>query len=124
MVSTPIPPAAETHGDFPPVVLAVVVAMEAELDSIWPGWRTCVPFHRVDYASKARIKWLLKRRSLLLTRVEGHPCPRDWEVLVVRDGKDSSKCYAHPVAPPVDTLPAVTREPPAVLLLQSTERTP
>lgn len=121
MVSTPIPPAAEANPDFPPHVLVTVGRLEAELDATWPGWRTCVPFHRTDYATKARIKWLLKRRSLLLTRVDGVPCPRDWDVLVVRDNKDPSKCYAHPVQPVLEALPAVTREPPAVITIQSTD---
>ena len=121
MASTKIPPVAETHADFPAHVVAMVARMEAELDLMWPGWRTCVPFHRTDYAIKARIKWLLKRRSLLLTRVDGLPSPRDWDVLVVRDGQDPTKCYAHPVQPVVAQLEAVTREPPPVVTLQSTD---
>ena len=121
MASTTIPPVTESHADFPPHVLARVVQLDAELDATWPGWRTCVPFHRVDYALKARIKWLLKRRSLLLTRVDGSPSPRDWDVLVVRDGRDPTRCYAHPVQPVLDGFPAVTREPPSLLTIQPTD---
>lgn len=99
---------------FPPYIVARIRAIEAELDLTWPGWRERLPFHRVEYNVKARIKWLLKRRVLLSTREGGVPCPRDWEVIVVRDGTDPKKCYAHPVVP--SEAPAEdARVPPAVV---------
>jgi hypothetical protein len=65
---------------------------ESELDTIWPGWRRHEPFGALPYDHRARIKWLLKRHELVAAG-------RDWPVLIVRDGKNPTKCYAHPIPP-------------------------
>ena len=96
---------------FPLDIIPRIVALEVELDEIHPGWRTFLRFDIVEYNRKARIKWLLKRHELLTHREQGIPAPRDWDVLIVRDTRRKDQCYAHPVLPPVDSSPAVTREP-------------
>lgn len=101
---------------FPAHIVAKVVAIDAELDQIHPGWKDRVPFDKAEYDTLARIKWLLKRRSLLTTTDGGHPAPRDWDVLIVRDTKNRRKCYAHPVIPR-DIAPEVTREPPSPIVV-------
>lgn len=85
-----------------------VVALEAELDIIWPGWRHRERFDGCAYDLKARIKWCLKRLSLL---AEG----LDYDVLIVRDSRNSQQCYAHPVLPATEKYEQVTREPPSPL---------
>lgn len=107
-MSSPLPDRA----GFPAWILVKVDAIEAELDQIHVGWKGGVPFDRAPYDLKARIKWLLKRHSLLMhTDEHGHPAPLDWDVLIARDLKNPSKCYAHPVMPALVTVEAVTREP-------------
>lgn len=101
--------------DFPPDIRAKIAAIDAELDTIHPGWRQKQRFDQAAYDLKARIKWLLKRRSLLGSRDRGLPAPRDWAVLIVPDGKRKGQCYAHPVTP-VEGPREVTREPPPVHL--------
>lgn len=105
--------------DLPPRVAALVAEYETEMDEIHPGWRTRQPFHMLDYPRLARMKWLIKRRSLLLFREavgrapDGSPItvprPRDWEVLIAPDVRDPRKCYAHPVEPRVTR--EITRSP-------------
>lgn len=85
--------------DFPPKARAELASIEAELDEIWPGWRKKLRFDKVDYGLKFKIKGLLKKHQLLSRRECGVPAPRYWDVLVVRDGKDKSRCYAHPILP-------------------------
>lgn len=104
--------------DLAPAVASTVADYEAEMDVIHPGWRVRAPFHMLPYDRLARMKWLMKRRSLLLHRERtvdrfGKPttrsAPRDWEVLIVPDARDKRKCYAHPVIPA--EVREVTREP-------------
>ena len=69
--------------------------IEEMLDETWPGWREYAPFTDVHPDHARRVKWLLKRRVLLL---QG----RDWGVLLVNTVKQQSKAHAHPVSPPED----------------------
>lgn len=92
-----------------PDIALKIAAIEAEMDVIWPGWRQKQPFGECAYDLKARIKWCLKRLSLL---AEGN----DWAVLIVRDARNSQQCYAHPVLPATRQYEQVTREPPSPLL--------
>lgn len=100
--------------DRPPHIQAKIAEVETELDAIWPGWRTKQPFDKVTYDLKARIKWLLKRMSLLTHLENGQVAPLDWDVMIVKDPKNPNKCYAHPVVPP-KTDEEVTRNPPSPL---------
>jgi hypothetical protein len=93
-----------------PVILEKIQKLEAEMDQIWPGWRQKQPFGETPYDLKARIKWCLKRLSLL---AEGN----DWDVLIVRDARNSQQCYAHPVLPATERFETVTKEPPSPLAL-------
>ena len=93
-----------------PVILEKIQKLEAEMDQIWPGWRQKQPFGECHYDLKARIKWCLKRLSLLS---EGN----DWDVLIVRDARNSQQCYAHPVLPATERFETVTKEPPSPLAL-------
>lgn len=87
---------------YPQAIVDKILILEAELDEIRPGWRTHQRFDTVAYDLKARIKWCLKRHSLLTS---GGPFGiRDWDVIVVRDGKSKTQCYAHPLEP-VSTTP-------------------
>jgi|DEB0MinimDraft_4_1074332.scaffolds.fasta_scaffold00811_4 hypothetical protein len=82
--------------------------IDAELDEIWPGWRNKKPFVSVEIDVKMRLKWLLKRRSLLL---QG----RDWEVRVTRSVKDPDQCFATPIMPKAVVEPGgSTTSPPGV----------
>lgn len=86
-----------------------VAALDTELDSVWPGWRAKQPFGRVEIDRKARIKWLLKRRQLLVA------C-RDWKVLIRYDPRNPLQCYAHSVPPAADTLMLPnSQHPPAMV---------
>jgi hypothetical protein len=91
-----------------PAILEKIAAIEAEMDVIWPGWRQKQPFGECAYDLKARIKWCLKRLSLL---EDGN----DYDVLIVRDARNSQQCYAHPVLPATARYEQVTREPPSPL---------
>lgn len=91
-----------------PAILEKIAAIEAEMDVIWPGWRQKQPFGECTYDLKARIKWCLKRLSLL---ADGN----DYDVLIVRDARNSQQCYAHPVLPATRQYEQVTREPPSPL---------
>jgi hypothetical protein len=91
-----------------PAILEKIAAIEAEMDIIWPGWRQKQPFGETAYDLKARIKWCLKRLSLL---ADGN----DYDVLIVRDARNSQQCYAHPVLPATHRYEQVTREPPSPL---------
>ena len=93
-----------------PVILEKIQKLEAEMDQIWPGWRQKQPFGETPYDLKARIKWCLKRLALL---AEGN----DWDVLIVRDARNSQQCYAHPVLPATERVETVTKEPPSPLAL-------
>ena len=93
-----------------PAILKKITELEAEMDQIWPGWRQKQPFGETPYDLKARIKWCLKRLSLL---AEGN----DWDVLIVRDARNSQQCYAHPVLPATERFETVTKEPPSPLRL-------
>jgi len=101
-----------------PAILEKITAIERELDQIWPGWRQKQPFGECHYDLKARIKWCLKRLSLL---EDGN----DYDVLIVRDARNSQQCYAHPVLPATHRYEQVTREPPSPLgVLPSTVADP
>lgn len=91
-----------------PDIATKIAAIERELDVIHVGWRDKARFDHVTYDTKARIKWCLKRLSLLC---EGN----DYDVLIVRDARNSQQCYAHPVLPATARYEAVTREPPSPL---------
>jgi hypothetical protein len=93
-----------------PVILEKIQKLETEMDQIWPGWRQKQPFGDTNYDLKARIKWCLKRLALL---AEGN----DWDVLIVRDARNSQQCYAHPVLPATERFETVTKEPPSPLAL-------
>jgi len=85
-----------------------IAAIERELDVLHPGWRAKERFDNTVYDTKARIKWCLKRLSLL---EDGN----DYDVLIVRDARNSQQCYAHPVLPATHRYEAITREPPSPL---------
>ena len=106
---------SEDFAGFPAGIIEKVVLIDAELDELWPGWRAKRPFNMAPYETKARLKWLHKRRSLLMHTEAGEPCPLDWDVIVLRDGRDPNKCYAHPVLPVVTAAAEGTREPPSPL---------
>ena len=95
------------HAHSPDLALKIA-AIERELDVIHVGWRDKARFDHTAYDTKARIKWCLKRLSLLC---EGN----DYDVLIVRDARNSQQCYAHPVLPATHRYEAVTREPPSPL---------
>lgn len=100
---------------FPPYVVEKIVDLEHELDQIHPGWRTRQRFDQVAYESKARIKWCLKRLSLLTHTSGGLPDPLDWDVIIVQDKRNQKQCYAHPVIPAITQGGDVTRDPPSPL---------
>lgn len=114
------PPPADT----PPEVAKLVLAYEDELDRLHAGWRRYEPFAHLDYDSLARVKWLLKRRQLLLHREwipgrNGMPAvsraaPRDWKVRIIPSPKSPRMCFAHPVIPEAFRR-AVTDDPPSPL---------
>lgn len=95
----PVPPArallarpGRRHPGTP--YLETLEAVEESLDQTWPDWRYYAPFGGVEVDHAKRIKWLLKRRDLLL---QG----RDWGVLLVSSVKDGgARWYAHPIIPP------------------------
>ena len=91
-----------------PIILEKIAAIERELDVLHPGWRAKERFDATSYDVKARIKWCLKRLSLL---EDGN----DYDVMIVRDARNSQQCYAHPVLPATHRYEAVTREPPSPL---------
>lgn len=95
-------PETSPWADFPPKARTEILSIETELDEIWPGWRQKLRFDKVNYDLKFKIKGLLKKHQLLTRREQGVPAPRYWDVLVVRDGKDKTKCYAHPIMPKND----------------------
>lgn len=101
--------------DRPEHIQSKIKDVETELDAIWPGWRDRKPFDKVEYDLKARIKWLLKRHSLLTHTENGQPAPLDWDVMIARDLRDPKKCYAHPVIPARAEVAEVTRNPPSPL---------
>lgn len=109
--SDPIP------DDLPTATRLVVLGYDAELDELHPGWRHREPFPHLDYAPLARVKWLLKRRELLLFRKDGRPAPRDWTVKVIPDPRNPRRCFVVPEDPstvaPVERV--ITTEPARVL---------
>ena len=83
-----------------PIHPDTVAAYEAELDQLFPptrpkgGWRKGEPFIAEPLPTLRRLKWLLKRRDLLLSG-------RDWEVeLVTPDKRNPRKVFAVPQEPP------------------------
>jgi hypothetical protein len=109
---------AEPPPDTPPAVAALVLAYEAELDQVHPGWREYEPFGHLDYDALARVKWLLKRRQLLLHR-EAAPggktraSPRDWKVQIIPSPNNPRMCFAHPIIPQA-VRRSITTDPPPV----------
>jgi hypothetical protein len=89
-----------------PDIALKIAAIEAEMDIIHSGWRDKARFDHCAYDLKARIKWCLKRLSLL---ADGN----DYDVMIVRDARNSQQCYAHPVLPATARYEQVTREPPS-----------
>lgn len=76
---------------LPAPFAAQVAEYARELDELHPGWRDRKPFgHLTDDALK-RVKYLLKRISLLR---QG----RDWPVMVTASG-DGRRFFAHPLMP-------------------------
>lgn len=98
---------------FPAYIVEKIIDIEYELDQLHPGWRVKDRFDQLQYDTKARVKWLLKRLSLLTHTDGGRPDPLDWDVLIVKDKKNPKQCYAHPVIPVVDSGAETTREPPS-----------
>jgi hypothetical protein len=97
---------------LPPSYRAAIVEYETELDVIHPGWRSperekC-RFDHFDYDRKARVKWLLKRRSLLMRGM-------DWPVVIAPDGRNKRQCYAHAVPPAGGQPREATTSPPSPL---------
>lgn len=98
---------------LPPAFRDEIAKYEVELSALHPAWQSTVRaecrFDHFDYERKARVKWLLKRRSLLLRGL-------DWTVIIAPDGKDRTKCYAHAIMP---TAPRreVTTDPPSPLAM-------
>ena len=107
----------------PAHIVTLIAEVEQELDLTWPGWRAKQPFGGLPYDHLARVKWLLKRHSLLTYEERGIPCPRDWKVIVVRDAKNPSKCYAHPVVPE-NPVAGVAGEPARLVEIPSAEPAP
>lgn len=97
---------------LPPFYADKLRVIEAELDVTWPLWRQKKPFDHLQYDHKARVKWLLKRQSLLSNTTNGMANPLDWDVLIVPDRRNPHKCYAHPVMPSAKSR-ETTREPPS-----------
>lgn len=98
------------YSDFPAKARTLIKDIENELDIIWAGWRQKQRFDSVEYDLKARIKWLLKKHSLLTQREGPTPCPKYWDVIIVQDSKNKSLCYAHPVIPAISEQ-VTTRNP-------------
>ena len=96
--SEPVDHAPDLTG-FPSVIVAKCDEIMAELDDIWAPWRQRVPLTPLQFAHRARVKWLLKRLMLLSWREGGHPAPRDWGVHICRDTRDPNESYAHPIPP-------------------------
>ncbi len=92
-------------------ILEQILTHETKLDEIWPGWRKKKPFNRVGYDLLSKIKWSLKKHALLTRMEGGQPAPLEHDVLIVRDGRNPRKCYAHPVEPVLEDRPDVTRNP-------------
>ena len=123
------PPPADT----PPAVAELVLAYENELDALHPGWRRYEPFAHFDYDSLARVKWLLKRRQLLLHREwtagrngsapTSRAAPRDWKVRIIPSPKSPRMCFAHPVIPEA-VRRTMTDQPPSPIGLGLTISTP
>jgi hypothetical protein len=116
-------PLATRYPGRAPLILAKIEEIEVELDATWPGWRMKQPFGHLAYDHLARVKWLLKRHSLLTYEQKGIPEPRDWKVVVVRDAANPSKCFAHPVIPDRQREEAPA-EPPPVVHIARAEVTP
>lgn len=82
-----------------------IEALSAELDEIWPGWRERKAFNEAEPPRKARIKWCLKRREILLRG-------EDLAVRIIyAAGPDGKPNPARPYAHPCDR--GVQAEPPA-----------
>ena len=103
----PLPPER-----LPPAYRAVIAEYERELDALHPGWRSVVRaesrFDAFDYDRKARTKWLLHRRSLLMRGM-------DWLVIIAPDARRSDQCYAHAVPPGTRAAREATTSPPSPL---------
>ena len=93
LLATPNPP--KPFESLPPAFQKRIKELEGELDRIHPGWRdTRREARRFDDKPPEqiyRIKWVLKRRDLLL---HGH----DWAVLMTRS-VGGKMWYAHPMNP-------------------------
>lgn len=115
----PVPPIPD---DLPDAARRMVLAYDGELDELHAGWRQREPFGALPLGHLARVKWLLKRRELLLFRVgseeSSRPAPRDWTVKIVPSPSDPRQCFAVPVDPATvaPALREITTEPPRVSL--------
>jgi len=113
----PVPPIPD---DLPEATRRMVLAYDGELDGLHAGWRQREPFGALPLGHLARVKWLLKRRELLLYRTgpEGAsaPAPRDWIVKIVPSPADPRQCFAVPVDPAsmAPRILDITTEPPRV----------
>lgn len=104
---SPDPTRAQEPTVITEAMYASLAEYERELDDIWPDWRMKVPFSHLPYDHRARIKWLLKRHSLLM---QGH----DWPVIIVQSRARPDKCFTHPIPPDNGNVPPIIREPPRV----------
>jgi hypothetical protein len=108
-----------------PDLAATVRGYEAELDALWPPWRDpdakVRRFKQLEYDTLARLKWLLKRRDLLLHQDHGIATPRDWVVKIVPSRSNSRMCFAHPIIPAASVHREVTSEPPSPLRVHPNE---
>jgi hypothetical protein len=104
----PLPPHAEPFAD-------TIAAIEAEMDALWgpnrpgKGWRGDPPepfkAGSLPLAGFRRLKWLLKRHSLLMRGL-------DWEVeIVTADTRAPFRCVAIPIEPKTDAAADDPRNP-------------
>lgn len=93
LLSTSLP--AKPLDSLPPAFQKRIKELEGELDRIHPGWRDsrreARRFDDKPIEQIYRIKWVLKRRDLLL---RGH----DWAVLMTKTA-NGKMWYAHPMNP-------------------------
>jgi len=93
LLSIPLP--AKPFESLPPAFQRRIRELESELDRIHPGWRdTRREARRFDdrpIEQIYRIKWVLKRRDLLLRG-------QDWAVLMTK-AANGKMWYAHPMNP-------------------------
>lgn len=109
------PPHIQALGARDPALADAVLSYETELDALHPKWRLApskeASFDHLPLDYKKRIKWLLKRRDLLLHTTGGVSDPRDWQVQVTESLKKRTACFAHPVPPSAGSTANPTEPP-------------